>query len=297
MRRWKKKHSKHTLCFLSSDVVFADSVLDCTRKELLNGRSVSEAPWPQCSCVTVPGSWQCYPLALYPQDQEQFPAGRSHGLRVRTVIYSPSAKTRGWGDSGCVCVVLLCKQSHTHEAIVESGAVWAAHEGRVCSQVQTQPPQQPACFTSSLKSLPTILLCLLPHKSASWPPAQAASSELKGQAAGSAPPVSFYFTILHSCTARLGKKAAAYLRAFFRKLSSISKIRPSIWWISHGLYAQLWTETFWKLCLLFDISVKSPIWRKWSIVLVQQISNVPQFYLYSSFTIQYILSVYIMKKV
>lgn len=177
--------------------------------------------WPQCSCVTMPGSWQHCPLALYPQDQDQFPVEKSHGLRVRTVIYSPMAKTRDWGDSGCVCVPLLCKQPHTHEPIVETEAVWVAYEGRVCSRAQTQPPQQSGCFTSSRKNLPTTLLYLFPHKNVSWLPAPAERSELKGQAAGRAPLDSFCFMILHSCTARLWKKSCClselFCFVFFKK--------------------------------------------------------------------------------
>lgn len=85
---------------------------------------------------------------------------KSYGLCVRTVIYSPTAKTRGWGDSGCVCVLFLCKQPHTHKPIVETEAVWAAYEGRVCSWAQTQPPQQSGCFTSSWKKISQLPFCI-----------------------------------------------------------------------------------------------------------------------------------------
>lgn len=241
-----KRNTFSWLCYAmlselqKADVVLADSVPDCTRQELWNGRSVSEAAWPQFSCVVVPGSWQHCPLALYPQDHDQFPVGKSHGLRVQTVIYSPTAKTRGWRDSGCICMPLLHKQPHTHEAIVETGAVWVAHEGRMSPNTAIAAV---GLFTSSIKNLPTTLLYLFPRKSASLLPALAERSEVR--ATGRAPPGSFCFTILHSCTARLWKKAAAYLGLFFfrEQLGRIFKIRPFIWWISHGLFAQLWAET------------------------------------------------------
>lgn len=130
-----------------SELVLVDSVLDkLGTVEWKKHVSGIMTPVLKCNSSRI---FVALPTSTLPTGPKSKPCREMSKITFSDCKIFPNGQNKGLTVAEFVCHFSV--NNLTHMRLLLKLAVWAGHEGWVCSQAQSQPPQQLGCFTSSLK--------------------------------------------------------------------------------------------------------------------------------------------------